>query len=185
MKFIAFSGKKQSGKTTAVKGLAARLYKENKQVLIVNFADELKRIIMNCFGATDFQINGTDDAKNEKLAGGKSSRELMQLIGTDWFRQLDPDCWCRALLPFTNCDGIRGIYICGDVRFPNEVEYIHKKFDGKVIRLLRGPFVGDGHESETALDGYGGFDAIIDNSKMTIAEQNENIWNLVNEMGWV
>jgi len=72
---------------------------------------------------------------------------------------------------------------------------------GHVIRLLRCPFPDDKHESEIALDeieswsihdpdgaASGGvlyFDAIIDNQKMSIDEQNEAVWKLVNERKWI
>ncbi len=71
---------------------------------------------------------------------------------------------------------------------------------GHVIRLLRAPFPEDEHESETALDfaerdtidnykpcdGHRiRFDAIIDNRKMTIPEQNEAVWKLVTERNWI
>ncbi len=61
--------------------------------------------------------------------------------------------------------------IC-DIRFPNEIEEIHK-IKGKVIKFTRQPYKDDEHNSEKALDNYTDYDAVVDNKKMTIAEQNE------------
>jgi len=65
------------------------------------------------------------------------------------------------------------------------------------------PYLPEEHESETALDWLDGeyflplqgraweitygklhFDAFIDNREMTIEQQNEAVWKLVNEKGW-
>jgi hypothetical protein len=188
MKFIAFSGKKEAGKTTAVNDLAKRLIADDRKVNRVDFADELKNIIRTCFGATEEQLYGSNADKETKLTCGKTARQLMQIIGTDCFRALDPDCWCRVL-PLSDINAkavrqMRGYFLCGDVRFPNEVKFIQDHYGGKVIRLTR-CLVLYGHESETALDDYDGFDAVVDNREMSIAQQNEYIWELLNEKGWL
>ena len=93
------------------------------------------------------------------------------------------------------------IVLTGDVRFENEVKCI-QELGGHVIRFLRSPF-DDDHASEAALDGVEYdtahclaknfepppgtilFDAIVDNREMNIEEQNEFVWNLVTERGWI
>ena len=141
----------------------------------------------------------------------------MQLVGTDWFRSLDAECWVRAykkkIKEYATSDRL---ILTPDVRFPNEVKCI-QDLGGHIIRLLRSPF-DDQHESETALDRteyetqfrdglmdrkkydrqhaeeqthpidikspvY--FDAIIDNRDMSIEQQNEAVWELVTERGWI
>ena len=93
MKILAFSGKKGSGKTTAVNNLLERAYGS----ISVDFAYSLKDIVCKCFGANpDYLFTGTDDDKNKLLPCGKSGREVLQIVGTDWFRSLDSDCWVRA-----------------------------------------------------------------------------------------
>jgi len=193
MRIIAFSGKKQSGKTTAVTDLWQRIGPERLHQ--VDFADKLKRIVCTCFGAEITHLfGGTDSQKNKLLPCGKSGREVLQIVGTDWFRSLDPDCWVRAYRKCLACIKSNSIVLTSDVRFPNEVKCI-QDLGGHVIRLLRNPH-DDQHESETALDAMEigtlkrrqpklVFDAIIDNRNMTIAEQNEAIWKLTNERGWL
>ena len=202
MKIIAFSGKKQSGKTTAVNDLENRLNLTQSTVEL-NFADYLKQIIRKCFRADYYSVNGSDEQKNTTLRCGTSGRALLQLIGTDWFRSIDPNCWVNA---YKHDVGFMCSYIIitADVRFPNEVKCI-QELGGHVIRLLRNPH-DDQHESETALDVIqsktkfrdgGGielrlgtdanifFDAVIDNRNMSVAETSEKIWKLVNEREWI
>ena len=57
---------------------------------------------------------------------------------------------------------------------------------GKVIRLSRNIFGdSDQHPSEIALDDYEGFDATIDNSDMSISEQNEAVYNQLAEWEFI
>lgn len=197
MRILAFSGKKQSGKTTAVTDIVNRIQKNNRW-REVGFASPLKYIVQACFGATGRNLYGSDNDKNELLKCGKSTRELLQIVGTDWFRHLDADCWVNSYKMTINSTRDDTIIVTPDVRFPNEVACV-QDLGGHVIRLLRNPHK-DQHESETALDeleaktiegkssGWqlmGGFDAIIDNRIMTIAEQNETIWKLANERKWL
>lgn len=187
MNIIGFSGKKQSGKTTATMFLS-----KMTPSVVVCFADGLKNIIRVCFGATFEQLNGTNKEKNTKLACGKTAREMMQIVGTDWFRAMDKDCWVRAML--NKLDRYRTeLFIIPDVRFPNEVLFIqgqeksHKR-TGHVIRLLRAPFAGeDEHASETALDDApeGFFDYVLDNRGMNVDEQNMAIWEVICERKWL
>lgn len=208
MRIIAFSGKKQSGKTTAVTSIVNKIQKTNRWREI-SFMAGLKFIVQSCFGATQSNLYGTEDEKNELLPCGKSTRELLQIIGTDWFRSLDPDCWVNSYKMTISETSPDTIIVTPDVRFPNEVKCI-QDLGGHVIRLLRSPY-DDQHESETALDtielcskgvlnkhwdstnqhlrcirhGLDHFDAIIDNRKMDIPTQNEAVWKLVNDRGWI
>ena len=208
MKLLAFSGKKQSGKTTAVDDIMKRV----KGSVSVSFADYLKKIVCNCFNATDAQVNGSYKNKMELLDCNWTSREILQTIGTNWFRSIDPDCWVNAYkhelesLVDTFEDIIpgsfdEGLILTPDVRFPNEVNCI-QEMGGHVIRFLRNPY-DDKHESETALNGVEWdtgdmlahpdqgfpelvhFDTLVDNCDMTVDEQNEYVWNLINEKEWI
>ncbi len=210
MKILAFSAKKQGGKTTAVNHLASQW---SCGWEIIGFFSFAKEIIRRCFGVVGNQ--DLQEIKERTLACGSTVRELQQWLGSDIFRGIDKDCWINAYkslvedtkkqqFPPTNI-------LTPDVRFPNEVKCV-QEMGGHVIRLLRAPFPEDRHESETALDGmeretqlYYGllewtedemtysvpvkgrylFDAIIDNREMTIAEQNEAVWKLVTERKWI
>jgi hypothetical protein len=181
MKIIGFSAKKQGGKDTSVNYLVNKLGEMN--VLVVRFADQLKNIVRLCFIPPDWDIDFNSDMdKSRVLPCGKTVRAVLQVVGTDYFRTLWPDVWVNALANKLSACVVDTVLI-PDVRFPNEVKAI-QEMGGKVIRFTRAPFA-DEHESETALDGFEEFDAVIDNSQMSIPEQNEAIWTLLNEKGWL
>jgi len=188
-KIIGISGHKQSGKTTAAKYLEDQIGAE-----IVCFSDELKDMVCRYFGANEDDLWGSDADKNKLLPCGKSGREVLQIVGTDWFRSLDPDWLVRA---YKKKDFYWFNIITPDVRFLNEIQCIHD-LGGIVIRLLRKPYK-DEHKSETALDWldglyynpprtkaakkvYAGIDIsrlhFVDNAKMTIDEQNKTVFEI-------
>lgn len=209
MKIIAFSGKKQSGKTTAVDDLRLRMH----GCVGADFADALKQLVITYFinpvsTRQDRLFNSVlkfseDNYKQTVHPCGKTYRELLQIIGTDWFRAIWPDVWVEGYKTIIADweEGGEERLITTDVRFPNEVRCV-QSLGGHVIRLLRAPFPDDKHESETALDFaematlfpkshyYKNttpilFDAVLDNCKMTIAEQNEAVWDLIKERNWL
>lgn len=153
------------------------------------FADPLKTICMNLFGLTHEQCYGTEEAKNSNTTIAKpqgtlvfTARELMQYVGTNMFRILKPDVWtsyCLSQVLEENSE----LAIIGDCRFPNEVKAIHEA-GGKVIRFLRRPH-SDGHPSEVALDGYHKFDATINNSEMSVEQQNQEVLSILIKWGWI
>jgi len=159
-------------------------------VKMYNFADNLKRVCIDVLGLTERQCYGTDNEKNtltrfnwsdmpleeNRSSSPMSAREVMQYLGTDFFRKIYPNVWVDSTIRKIQSEN-SNLAVVVDCRFPNEADGI-KEVGGKVIRLKRDVFKGeDTHASETALDDYEGFDAIIDNENMSIGEQNEAIYN--------
>ena len=153
MIIIGVSGKKQSGKSTFVDHLQSRIPGSG----IVRFADSLKQIILDCFVPPEKNLNKPEDldleeVKSKILPCGKTIRELLQVVGTDWFRYTWQECWINAYKKKIFQRPTHAIFLTPDVRFPNELKVI-QEMGGVVIRLLRAPFRNqDQHESETALD---------------------------------
>ena len=88
-------------------------------------------------------------------------REILQFVGTDLFRtQLDPDIWVRSV--FNQQYGPNDVVIIADCRFPNEAAFA--KEHGLLIKVERNKEQKDTHISETALDTYQDYDAIVDNN---------------------
>lgn len=215
LKIVAFSGKLQSGKTTAVDALKKQIAPH----AIVNFADPLKHIIASCFTNAERLQHGeelftTEASKNRRLPCGKSARELLQLVGTEWFRGIDPYCWVRVyrrtvgmIEKFTLHGQQPPVIITSDVRFENEVECV-QEMGGHVIRLTRCPFPDDKHSSETDLDAVEAvsieyhrasgpdlpeyrpsatpiFDEVLDNSLMSVQLQTDAIDAIITERKWL
>lgn len=179
---IGFSGRKRSGKTTAVQHVAHKLFLMNKSCTQIAFSDELKKIVQNCFGASRNDLWTGD--KSRILDCGLSVRAVLQKLGTDGFRALYPDCWVSAYLKKLPSND--NIILTDDVRFINEVDCIHDK-GGVVIRLTRNisKEACHVHESEVALDNFSGFDWIIDNSNMTLKEKNKTVWEVLQANKWL
>lgn len=176
MLIIGIAGRKQSGKGTVADSIREAF--PEKLVYIGAYGEELKRLCMRLFGLTYGQCYGSDAAKNtltclaHPVTGRPmTAREVLQYVGTDLVRRLDPDAWVRAL-DYTwveaHDDGF-DLFLVTDVRFPNEVEAIQRE-GGKVILLRRGEGT-DGHESECSLPSFEAFDAVIDNRAMSPEEQ--------------
>lgn len=147
---IGISGKKQSGKST----IANKLHEIIPNSRIVCFADELKKIVLNSFVPIDWFWELKDleleENKQKITPCGKTVRELLQIVGTDWFRSVYPDVWVNAYWNTVGKLPKNTTIITPDIRFENELKFI-QAHDGIVIRTLRHPFE-DNHPSETALD---------------------------------
>ena len=129
--------------------LAAILLNEVKGARRYSFADDLKALA---------RILGMD-TKNGPV---------LQALGTDVCRSLDPDFWTKRAYWKLQEERPK-MAIFPDVRFPNEVAMI-RGMGGIVIKVLRlnaddSPFVASDrpadHPSETALDDYEAWDYCV------------------------
>jgi hypothetical protein len=191
-KILAFSGRKQSGKTTSAQYVESVINNNylNIRYRTYNFADPLKQdICMNILGLTYDQCYGSDEDKNTMTDlewNGKklTARESMEIIGTDIFRRLKNNVWVDATINKINKDGL-DLAIIPDCRFPNEVDTI-LDHNGYVIRLDLDPFNSQSN-SESALDkhnyDWNRFSNVIYNGGMTIYEKNEAILRFLSDKG--
>ena len=170
---------------------------------LYSFADLLKKsVCMDILGLTKEQCYGTDEQKNTdtnipwsslpfhdaKTKNKKmTAREVMQVVGTDFFRAMFPNVWADATIRKIQENGPH-IAIIADCRFPNEVEAVQNA-GGKVVRLTRNSEDKDAHISETALDkenfDWNKFDVIIQNDNMSVGEQNKKLYDQLKEWGWL
>lgn len=133
--------------------------------------EELKKMktgFHNAYGDGEYQFSVEQERVTPRL--------LLQKIGTEVGRMINPDVWIKTLFNkyIGKSIGIDKVghqtilypnWIITDVRFPNEVKAIKEK-GGIVIRVNRdlGLPIVDNHISETALDSYEEFDYIIENN---------------------
>lgn len=156
-----------------------------------DFASALKEICISLFGLSYNQCFGTNDEKNtltkilwENMpgvtdkSGLMTAREFMEYFGTSIMRKIYQNVWIDNCLNRVRSDN-SPLAIITDCRFPDEVDAIHSA-GGKVIRLTRDLFNSQA-ESETALDEYSNFDAIIDNKNMSIAECSNSLLDILTE----
>jgi hypothetical protein len=180
---LGLSGKKGSGKSTL-----ARLLCQHRLLTVVRpLAQPLKELCVGVFGLDRAAVYGEDGAKNARtryrwldlptppppgvwVNDRLTVREFMQYVGTNVIRRIHPTAWVESLLKDAEAMALSGhLVVVDDVRFPDEVRAIQSA-GGKVVRLLKGAAEIDHHVSETALDNFDGFDAVIDNSGQTPEE---------------
>lgn len=165
MILIGLAGVARSGKDTAASVLAKEL-----GLYRYAFADPIKRMLEQVFG--DNFVAG--DRERIEPISEVSYRTLMQTLGTEWGRSIQPDLWARVAkakwewvkdgCPVDHKQGIIDNVLTGalsypagmvisDVRFDNEAEWIRSE-GGIVIHIERpdAAKVGlAGHASEAGL----------------------------------
>lgn len=104
------------------------------------FAAPLKKML-EAIGVPAPALYGSqeDKATPLELFGGKSARQAMQTLGTEWGRlQFGPDFWCRAWGASVDRDAWQpgAVVVADDVRFRSEFDAI-KARGGVVIQLIR------------------------------------------------
>ena len=143
--------------------------------LLVNRLDFLRELYSNNYSKEElFEIF-------QQKTIDITPRLLLQKIGTDIGRKINPNIWVISLISeykeefipagIGNFHAPRPSYkslgypnwIITDVRFPNEANIIKEK-EGILIRLNREGIESDNHFSEVALDDYTDFNYIIDNN---------------------
>lgn len=200
-KIIAFSGRKQSGKSTAGEYVQRLMYSINPKINVCtySFADPLKKnICVDLLGLTPQQCWGSDEDKNSltellwqnmpgytgNLTGQMTAREVMEYVGTKMFRKMKDKIWVEATLNEIKKDNA-DIALLLDNRFPNEVDPI-LEIGGYVIRLTRNPFHSIA-EPEVALDpdkyDWNKFSCIIDNDDCDIDQKNSLIKRFLLKQG--
>ena len=138
MQLIGLTGRAGSGKDTV-----ARFLCEAHGFVQIALADPLRDGIKAMLGVTDEQLHNRDlkEANIDWL--GKSPRELLQTLGTEWGReQVAPDLWLRvaarriaSIKSSPPCLHVAGIVV-SDIRFENEAEWLRAQ-GGKVWHIRR------------------------------------------------
>jgi len=140
-------------------------------VKIYHFADYLKKICVDLFGLTESQVYGSDEDKNTETSYNMTAREFLQYFGTDIMRKIKDNIWVEATIKTINQEQSL-VSLIPDVRFPNEIEAIHKA-GGVVVRLTRDVH-GSTHHCESSLDkenfDWSFFDHIIENENGTVED---------------
>lgn len=161
IKFIALYGKKRSGKNTVASAIRQYVDQHGLSWWIeeVSFAKPLRQILGILYDISDdFLYN--DDSKdklvnvyweelhlNNNKKGQMTFRELLQVFGTDLFRnQWSDDIW--ASIPFRKNYHDNTLVLITDARFENELRMC-RKHNGINFYIIRpGKKQEDSHPSE-------------------------------------
>ena len=146
IKLIALTGAAGSGKSTVAKHLS------NKRIPFVRtkFSGTLKKMLMQIPNVTIDMIEGELKEEPQELFGGKTPREVMQTLGTEWGRdsvysKIWLDSWERSICDLT-------YVVVEDLRYLNEAELV-KNRGGEIWRIKRPDYQCNGHISETEMEG--------------------------------
>lgn len=138
---VGFCGYPYNGKTEAAKRLV-----DNHGFARINFADAVKRMILQLEGVQERHVYGTKQDKEEIIIPlGASARYLMETLGTKWGRDMiKPSLWVdqamEKALRLTHYNQTPVVF--DDVRFHNEVNAI-KNTGGIIIRIERPSIIPD------------------------------------------
>ena len=140
MRIIGIAGQARSGKTTSANYLLTKLgYPWTTDAFAAPIKLMLEQIGVDC----------SDDNKTVvHPVLGKTPRELMQLLGTDWGRNLvGEDTWVKLLAERNP----HGCLIISDVRMENEADFIREN-GGIIIHLKGRGGINSNHSSEHPID---------------------------------
>ena len=161
-----FCGAAGSGKTYAA-DLLCKLIHDSKRH---SFSTPLKDMLERTMGFTYEQLYGD---KKEIIDDryGKSPRQIMQTLGTEWGRNMvHPDIWVIAINNQIDSREKVGatVHIIDDVRFENEANYVRSR--GVLIHMVGKNCIKSSHSSEdgikpkredfTIINDYGCGDAV-------------------------
>lgn len=152
---IGFCGPAGAGKSTAADRLVRRW-----RFSRVRFAGPLKAM-MRALGLSEAQVDGDLKESPCELLCGRTPRQAMQWLGTEWGREkIDQNFWISAwraavdavtpLCREPDLDSPVRLIVADDVRFPNEAAAI-RAMGGIVVCIERpgaGSTSGVGHASE-------------------------------------
>jgi hypothetical protein len=147
---IGLTGPARTGKSTTAHHLALEHGFESYA-----FADPLRNALMAIFKLSPDAFEGK--AKEEPIAWlGRSPRQLMQLLGTEWGRHMiSANLWVDLAEQHfdaqANASWPAPHFVISDVRFENEADFIRKR-GGVIVHLQRfdAPTVNP-HESEAGV----------------------------------
>lgn len=128
MVIIGIHGKARSGKTTAANYLI-----EKYGFMRMSFADALKEAANMIFGIP------VEDLYSDKKT--PFVRDVLQKLGTDCCRALDPDVWVKAIsrrLTELNAHKPNAKIVIDDIRFFNEAFMLKYAWHAEVIKLKLG-----------------------------------------------
>lgn len=158
MMLIAMTGPAGCGKNAAAKILV-----DNYSFVEMSLAEPMKNGLMTMMGWGPEMING--ELKETSIEGiGKSPRELMQTLATEWGRNtVHPDIWLQGVIKQWEfykgviAEGkVKGVVIT-DLRFDNEADWVRSE-GGHVVHIDRlgthEPIEASGHSSESGVDVY-------------------------------
>ena len=151
-RIIGIAGLAGAGKNTVADMIAG--------AVVFGFADPLYEGLSAMLGVPEDMLRNRVNKEAPLVWLGKSPRELMQTLGTEWGRgMVAQDLWLR--IAEQRIAAARGTVVFSDVRFDNEAEWIRNQ-GGEVWAVLREQETHHTHSSEAGISPRF-IDRLIDN----------------------
>ncbi len=161
---VGLSAKKRHGKDSVAMMLNLELTDiddDVPQVMIISFANPLKSLARHVFA-----WNGKKDSFGRWLLQHLGTEKAHAEKGADYWIQQAREYIMKVL---DSRSYPPKLIVITDVRFPQEVEFVQNwRGGGEVWRIIRTEYEDDSHDdlnahaSETALDGFDAWDAVIE-----------------------
>lgn len=164
MRIIGIHGREESGKDT----VAGVLYHAHSaaRVAFANPVKEMLMVLLQPYGITRSTLDQREVKERVIPDLGKSPRELMRSLGTEWGRKLvHVDIWCKHLEDKIQYYGrFTKVLIVTDVRYDNEANVIRRR-GGEIWHIERR--LADSrpvqHDSEAGIEIHAGVDSLLIN----------------------
>lgn len=173
LNLIGIAAKAQSGKST-VAGMLQRCgaYTE------LSFASPIREFVAGLLGCT---VPELEPIKEDVIPWcGKSPRQLMQTLGTEWGRKMISESfWIDQAMQRVQREWANGkMVVISDVRFDNEAEAI-RKAGGCILHLSRpnGARTVAQHLSEAGVERRPGDYTIVNDGSLHLLERRVNHWH--------
>lgn len=151
-RIIGIAGRAGAGKNTVAEMIPG--------AAVFGFADPLYEGLAAMLGVPEDMLRSRRSKESPLKWLGKSPRELMQTLGTEWGRgMVAQDLWLRIAKQRIETYG--GTIVFSDVRFDNEAEWIRNQ-GGEVWLVERDQEARHTHSSEAGIS-YHLIDRVIDN----------------------
>lgn len=168
-------------------------------VEVQSFASPIKEMCVNVMGLPSEFVYGSDEEKNQLTpyvwenlpehirinfgkSGSMSAREIMQVIGTDIFRNyFSNNIWVEALVRRIK-NSKAEVVLIDDLRFNSEAEIL-MKHETMFIHLQRMWGLGGSHLSENGLDlnMFSGYPHYVSIPDVDIVAKNNMAFNSIKE----
>lgn len=179
---IAISGKARAGKNTVASMLVKHLELNSSNSKIVALADPMKHIAKTMFpDASEECLYGSSELRALPIPGefldatgnALTYRKFLLDLGA-FGRKYNNNIWLNCLVKDAEVSTDKIGYICSDVRFINEYNYL-KSHDFFMIRILRDAStkINDVSELEQDQIPNNGFDYVIENNGSMLALEEE------------
>lgn len=135
---IGLAGRAGAGKDTVAGIIREEAALTGQRTAVASFADPLYRAISTIAGIPVSMLRDRGFKEETIDWLGKSPRQLLQTLGTEWGRGLvHPDIWVRAAMREAKARRDIGVgTIFADLRFDNEAAAI-RETGGRVFRVIR------------------------------------------------